>query len=261
MREARSQSWRSARCRGNGRVSCPRGSAGQCLGCWTTEPLTPSRFKPAGVNVKLPAVVTSDWTRDLAGPTVATATLLLHPDGSVVAAPARATLTGTVAGVGGGTLDFVEEARGHPDGSTQTDAASSVVRAISRDCADRDLCRHLRCQWRMHRHLYGFAPHLGDCSASGALVCPARRPASGSPVSRPRPLPLDRTASRLPHRGRRVGRRCALPHVLPQGMNPWTEGPSRPHTPDPRVTDYCWIDNWGSYEYSTRPRPAYVAFP
>ena len=56
-------------------------------GAWTTGPLTPTGFKPAGVNIKLPGIVQSDWTGDLAGSTVATATFLLHPDGSVVAAP------------------------------------------------------------------------------------------------------------------------------------------------------------------------------
>src|SRR6476469_9133957 len=91
-------------------------------GAWTTGALTPTGFKQAGVNVLLPGIVLSDWTGDLAGSTVATATFLIHPDGSVVAAPARETLTGTVAGVGSGTLDFVEEAHGQPDGSTEIDA-------------------------------------------------------------------------------------------------------------------------------------------
>ena len=91
-------------------------------GAWTTGPLTPTGFKQAGVNIELPGIVLSDWTGDLEGSTVATATFLLHPDDSVVAAPARETLTGTVAGVGSGTLDLVEEAHGQPDGSTEIDA-------------------------------------------------------------------------------------------------------------------------------------------
>ena len=120
-------------------------------GAWTTGPLTPTGFKQAGVNIKLPAIVTSDWTGDLAGPTVATATFLLHPDGSVVAAPSRETLTGTVAGVGSGTLDFVEEAHSQPDGSTEIDA--TIVRGTG------DLAG-----------LQGRLIFVGICDASGACT-------------------------------------------------------------------------------------------
>ena len=120
-------------------------------GAWTTGPLTPTGFKQAGVNVLLPGIVLSDWTGDLAGSTVATATFLIHPDGSVVAAPARETLTGTVAGVGSGTLDFVEEAHGQPDGSTEIDA--TIVRGTG------DLAG-----------LHGRLIFAGICDVSGACV-------------------------------------------------------------------------------------------
>jgi hypothetical protein len=120
-------------------------------GAWTTGPLTPTGFKQAGVNVLLPGIVLSDWTGDLAGFTVATATFLIHPDGSVVAAPARETLTGTVAGVGSGTLDFVEEAHGQPDGSTEIDA--TIVRGTG------DLAG-----------LHGRLIFAGICDVSGACV-------------------------------------------------------------------------------------------
>ena len=120
-------------------------------GAWTTGPLTPTGFQQAGVNIKLPAIVSSDWTGDLAGSTVATATFLLHPDGSVVAAPALETLTGTVAGVGSGTLEFVEEAHGQPDGATEIDA--TIVRGTG------DLAG-----------LQGRLIFVGICDASGACI-------------------------------------------------------------------------------------------
>jgi hypothetical protein len=96
--------------------------AASVSGSWSTTPLTPTGFKQAGVNLKLPADVSSTWSGDLSGTTVATATFIIHPDGSVVAAPARETLSGTVDGVGSGTLTFVEEAHSQPDGSTEIDA-------------------------------------------------------------------------------------------------------------------------------------------
>ena len=120
-------------------------------GAWTTGPLTPTGFKQAGVNIELPGIVLSDWTGDLAGSTVATATFLIHPDGSVVAAPARETLTGTVAGVGSGTLDFVEEAHGQPDGSTEI--AATIVRGTG------DLSG-----------LHGRLIFVGICDVSGACI-------------------------------------------------------------------------------------------
>ena len=91
-------------------------------GAWSTGPLNATGFKPTGVNLKLPGTVDSIWTGDLAGTTVAVATFLIHPDGSSVAAPARETFDGTLFGVRSGTLSFIEEAHGQPDGSTEIDA-------------------------------------------------------------------------------------------------------------------------------------------
>ena len=91
-------------------------------GTWSTTPLTPTGFKQAGGNTKLPAIVLSTWSGALAGTAVASATFLIHPDGSIIAAPIRETFTGTVAGVGSGTLELIEEGRGQPDGSTEIDA-------------------------------------------------------------------------------------------------------------------------------------------
>ena len=120
-------------------------------GAWTTGPLTPTGFKQAGVNIELPGIVLSDWTGDLEGSTVATATFLIHRDGSVVAAPARETLTGTVAGVGSGTLGFVEEAHGQPDGSTEIDA---TIVSGTNDLAG----------------LHGRVIFVGICDVSGACT-------------------------------------------------------------------------------------------
>lgn len=120
-------------------------------GIWSTTPLTPTGFKQAGVNIKLSGLVISTWSGDLAGTTVATATFIIHADGSVVAAPALETLSGTVSGVGTGTLDFVEEAHGQPDGSTQIDA--TIVRGTG------DLAG-----------LRGRLIFVGTCDVSGACV-------------------------------------------------------------------------------------------
>ena len=97
-------------------------SATNVSGEWSTGPLNVTGFKPAGVNLKLPGTVDSTWSGDLAGTTVAAATFLIHRDGSTVAAPARETFDGTLFGVRSGTLSFIEEAHGQPDGSTEIDA-------------------------------------------------------------------------------------------------------------------------------------------
>ena len=120
-------------------------------GVWSTTPLIPTGFKQAGVNIQLPGSVFSAWSGDLSGTTVATATFLIHPDGSVVAAPARETLSGTVSGVGTGTLDFIEEAHGQPDGSTQIGA--TIVSGTG------DLAA-----------LHGRLIFVGTCDASGACT-------------------------------------------------------------------------------------------
>ena len=91
-------------------------------GTWSSTAPTLTGFKQAGVNLKLPGFVNSTWSGDLTGTTVATATFLVHPDGSIVAAPTHELFTGTVLGVGSGTLDFVEEAHAQPDGSTRIGA-------------------------------------------------------------------------------------------------------------------------------------------
>jgi len=120
-------------------------------GEWTTTPPVPTGFKPAGVNIKLPAVVLSTWSGNLAGTTVATSTFIVHADGSTLGAPALETFTGTVANVGAGTLDFVEEAHGQPDGSTEIDA--TIVRGTG------DLAG-----------LRGRVIFVGACDASGGCT-------------------------------------------------------------------------------------------
>lgn len=122
---------------------------GSVSGVWSTTSPIPTGFKQAGVNIKLPGVVFSTWSGDLQGTTVATATFLIHPDFSIVAAPTRETFTGNVSGVGTGTLDFVEEAHGQPDGSTEIDA--TIVRGTGELAG-----------------LHGRLIFLGNCDLSGA---------------------------------------------------------------------------------------------
>jgi hypothetical protein len=124
---------------------------GSVSGVWSTTPLIPTGFKQAGVNIKLPGVVVSTWSGDLQGTTLATATFLIHRDGSVVAAPTRETLTGTVSGVGTGTLDLVEEAHSQPDGSTEIGA--TIVRGTGELAG-----------------LHGRLVFVGTCDLSGACV-------------------------------------------------------------------------------------------
>jgi hypothetical protein len=120
-------------------------------GVWSTTPVIPTAFKLAGVNIKLPGMVVSTWSGDLSGATVATATFIVHPDGSIVAAPTRETLSGTVSGVGTGTLDFIEEAHGQPDGSTKI--AATIISGTG------DLAA-----------LHGRLIFLGTCDTSGACA-------------------------------------------------------------------------------------------
>jgi hypothetical protein len=91
-------------------------------GAWSVTPQIPTDVKQAGVNLKLSGLSYSTWAGDLVGTTVAHASFVIHPDGEVVGAPIREAFTGTVAGFGTGTLDFVEEAHAQPDGSTEIDA-------------------------------------------------------------------------------------------------------------------------------------------
>lgn len=88
-------------------------------GVWSVAPQIPTAFKLAGVNLKLSGVSYSSWGGDLVGTTVAQATFVIHPDGRIVGAPVSEEFTGTIAGLGAGTLDFAEEAHAQPDGSTE----------------------------------------------------------------------------------------------------------------------------------------------
>lgn len=134
-------------------ISSTAGAAGPVgvSGTWSTTPILPTGFKQAGTNIKLPGIVNSIWTGDLSGTTIATTTFLIHADGSAVAAPAVETLTGTVAGVGSGTLTFEEQAHSQPDGSTTIGA--TVVRGTG------DLAG-----------LHGRVIFVGVCDVSGACT-------------------------------------------------------------------------------------------
>jgi hypothetical protein len=120
-------------------------------GAWSVTPQIPTDVKQAGVNLKLSGVSFSTWAGDFAGTTVAQASFVIHLDGEVVGAPVREAFTGTVAGLGTGTLDFVEEAHAKPDGSTEI--AATIVRG-SGDLAD----------------VHGRLIFVGTCDVDGACA-------------------------------------------------------------------------------------------
>jgi hypothetical protein len=85
-------------------------------GTWSTGPLQVTGVAPVGNSLKLTGVAFSTWSGDLDGAAVADAVFLVRPNGSSVGI-ARETLTGSVAGIGSGTLTFVETASGAADGT------------------------------------------------------------------------------------------------------------------------------------------------
>jgi hypothetical protein len=63
---------------------------------------------PAGINVQLVAVATARFVGDFAGTTVFTGTFILDPQGNI-RGHANEAFTGTLSGVGSGTVLFEEE--------------------------------------------------------------------------------------------------------------------------------------------------------
>jgi hypothetical protein len=95
------------------------------------QPTSPS--STAGVNLKLAGVSYSTWGGAFIGTTLAQATFVIHPDGSIVGAPIREEFTGTIHGFGTGTLTFAEEAHAQPDRSTEI---AATILAGSGDLAN-----------------------------------------------------------------------------------------------------------------------------
>jgi hypothetical protein len=81
----------------------------QVSGTWATSTPVITGAHPAGVNVQLVAVSTALFVGDFAGTTVFTGKFLFDPQGNIRGHATEA-FTGTVSGVGAGTVLFEEEA-------------------------------------------------------------------------------------------------------------------------------------------------------
>ena len=91
------------------------------LGNWATSAPVFSGVHPAGVNVQIFAVATAQFKGDFAGTTVFKGTFLIDPQGNIRGHATEA-FTGTVSGVGSGTLLFEEEATVSAAGAVHVDA-------------------------------------------------------------------------------------------------------------------------------------------
>jgi len=78
------------------------------LGTWATSAPVITAVHPAGINAQLVAVATARFVGDFAGTTVFTGTFILDPQGNIRGHATEA-FTGTVSGVGSGTVLFEEE--------------------------------------------------------------------------------------------------------------------------------------------------------
>ncbi len=91
------------------------------FGSWATSAPTITGAHPAGVNVQLLAVATAQFVGDFAGATLFTGTFILDPQGNL-RGHATEKFTGTVSGVGAGTVLFEEEATVSAAGVVHVDA-------------------------------------------------------------------------------------------------------------------------------------------
>jgi len=93
----------------------------EVLGNWATSAPVFTGAHPAGVNVQLFAVSTAQFKGDFAGTTVFTGKFLVDPQGNIRGHATEA-FTGTVSGVGSGTVLFEEEATVSAAGIVHVDA-------------------------------------------------------------------------------------------------------------------------------------------
>jgi Protein of unknown function (DUF3224) len=91
------------------------------LGNWATSAPVSTPTHPAGVNVQVIAVATAQFVGDFAGTTVFKGTFLIDPQGNIRGHATEA-FTGTVSGVGSGTVLFEEEATVSAAGVVHVDA-------------------------------------------------------------------------------------------------------------------------------------------
>ncbi len=78
-------------------------------GTWATSAPDFSDADAAGVNIQIGAVATAQWVGDFAGTTVFTGTFIIDSQGNIRGHATEA-FTGTVSGVGSGTVLFQDEA-------------------------------------------------------------------------------------------------------------------------------------------------------
>jgi hypothetical protein len=93
----------------------------QVLGSWATSAPVFTGVHPAGVNIQVVAVSTAHFIGDFAGTTVFTGTFIIDLQGNIRGHATEA-FTGTVAGVGSGTVLFQEEATVSSAGVVRVDA-------------------------------------------------------------------------------------------------------------------------------------------
>jgi len=93
----------------------------EVLGNWATSAPVITGAHPAGVNVQVFAVATAQFEGDFAGTTVFTGKFLIDPQGKIRGHATEA-FTGTVSGVGSGTVLFEEEATVSAAGMVHVDA-------------------------------------------------------------------------------------------------------------------------------------------
>ena len=93
----------------------------EVLGNWATSAPVVTGAHPAGQNVQLFAVATAQFKGDFAGTTVFTGKFLIDPQGNIRGHATEA-FTGTVSGVGSGTVLFEEEATVSATGIVHVDA-------------------------------------------------------------------------------------------------------------------------------------------
>jgi hypothetical protein len=91
------------------------------MGSWATSAPTFAGAHPAGVNVQLLATATAQFGGDFAGTTVFTGKFIFDPQGNI-RGHATEEFSGTVSGVGSGTVLFEEEATISAAGVVHVDA-------------------------------------------------------------------------------------------------------------------------------------------
>jgi hypothetical protein len=91
------------------------------VGTWATSPVTITGAHPAGVNVQVVAVSTAQFVGDFTGATLFQGKFIIDPQGNI-RGHATEEFTGTVSGIGAGTVLFEEETTVSAAGVVHVDA-------------------------------------------------------------------------------------------------------------------------------------------